>query len=136
MRYLAIDYGNKRTGLAVSDESELIITPLKVLQTDGALVSHILKIIAIEQIEQIILGLPLNMDGTEGRQAAVVRKFGSQLSVKTNVKVVYHDERLSSFDAKELLAPAEMSWRKRKKILDAVAAAAILRSYIDMKSPN
>ena len=134
MRYLAIDYGNKRTGLAVCDQTESIVTPLKVLQTDGALILHILKVIETEQAERIVLGLPMNMDGTEGFQAALVRKFGSQLALKTELTVIYHDERLSSFEAKDMLEPAEMNWRKRKKILDAVAAAAILKSYIDAKS--
>ena len=134
MRYLAIDYGNKRTGIAICDHTESIVTPLKVLQTDSSLISHILRVIEEEQANEIVVGLPLNMDGTEGFQSAIVRKFVSQLSVKTELNIICHDERLSSFEAVEMLAPAEMNWRKRKKILDAVAAAAILKSYIDWKS--
>ncbi|AQQ71919.1 Putative Holliday junction resolvase [Limihaloglobus sulfuriphilus] len=134
MRYLAIDYGDKRSGLAVCDAGETIVTPLKVLQTDGALLKHIIKVIEDEAAEAVVVGLPLNMDGTEGGQAAKVRDFVSQLSAKTGLKVFLHDERLTSFEAEDILGPAQMSWRKRKKILDAVAAAVILKSFISSSS--
>jgi putative holliday junction resolvase len=133
MRYLAIDYGDKRTGIAVCDATETIVTPLKVLQTDGGLVRQILKIVEDEAAEALVIGLPLNMDGTEGSQAAMVRDFASQMSLKTGLKIYFHDERLTSFEAEDILGPAQMGWRKRKKILDAVAAAVILKSYLSGK---
>ncbi len=131
MRYLAIDYGTKRTGLAVCDEEETIATPLTVLHSRDNLVKQIVDTIEEECIEAVIIGLPFLMDGTEGIQAKRTRAFGVELEKAIDIPVLFHDERLSSFDAEEKLAGLELTNKRRKKRLDAVAAANILQCFLE-----
>ena len=136
MRYLAIDHGQKRTGLAISDASETLVSPHAVIETANQqeLVRQILQVIDAEKIETVVIGLPFNMDGTEGPRAKKVRQFSSFLETQTDCPVLLHDERLSSFEAECLSVDLELTRKKKKKRLDAIAAAAILRSFIEQKS--
>jgi len=138
MRYLAIDHGIKRTGLAICDEGESISSPLAVLHglSDEQIVKKIVEIIERENIEGLVLGMPYNMDGTEGGQAKVVNKFAERLKKNTELPVNFQDERLSSFAAKEKLSPAEFTRKKMKERLDAVAAAHILDAFLEQKNKN
>jgi 6-phosphogluconolactonase len=133
MRYLAIDYGGKRTGLALCDKAEMIASPLAVVENQSALIPRVLDVIRTEHIEGIILGLPLNMDGSEGRAARAVRDFAKELVSHVSISIIFQDERLSSFEAEEKLAATDFTRKKKKKRLDAVAAAAILQSFLDKK---
>ena len=118
MRYLGIDYGQKRTGLAICDAGEVIASPLKVLTvSQDCLVAGIAEIVRRENADAIVLGLPLNMDGTVGYQAKRVRAFAAQMKVEAQGK----------------LAGVELTRKKKKKRLDAVAAASILQSFLDEK---
>jgi putative Holliday junction resolvase len=130
MRYLAIDYGNKRTGLAICDQAETIASPLTVIQGQKELAKKISEIIEAENVDAVVLGLPLNMDGSEGPQAELALKFGKQLQNCLKIPVLIHDERLSSFGAEEKLISANYTRKKKKKRLDAVAAAEILESFL------
>lgn len=136
MRYLAIDHGQKRTGLAISDASETLVSPYAVIETANQqeLVRRILKVINEEQIDAVVIGLPLNMDDSEGARAIKVREFGLTLEAQTNCPILLHDERLSSFEADYLSADLDLTRKKKKKRLDAIAAAAILRSFIEQKN--
>jgi putative Holliday junction resolvase len=136
MRYLAVDHGEKRTGLAICDKSERMASPLKVLLGQAELVRQIVKVVREEEIEAVVVGLPLNMDSTEGPRAKSVRVFGAELEKVAQVPVIYHDERLSSFDAEKKLAGLDLTRKKKKKHLDAVAAASILESFLDYKHGN
>ena len=133
MRYLAIDHGLKRTGLAICDASEVIASPLCVLRGQKDLCSKIAQIVASQEIEAIVLGLPLNMDGSEGSQATKVKAFAQQLARQVRIPIHLHDERLSSFGAQERLESMDLSKAKKRDLLDAVAAAEILRSFLDQK---
>ena len=133
MRYLAIDYGTKRTGLAICDPTELIASPLEVIKDRNDLPEYIAKVALQEQVEAIVVGLPLNMDDTEGPQAKRVRDFATLLSQRTPLEILFHDERLSSFDAESKMA-AHYTRKQKKNRLDAVAAASILQSFIDVKN--
>jgi len=134
MRYLGIDYGQKRTGLAVCDAGEVIASPLKVLTvSQDCLVAGIAEIVRRENVDAIVLGLPLNMDGTAGYQAKRVRAFAAQMKDRIDVPIYLHDERLSSFEAQGKLAGVELTRKKKKQRLDAVAAAFILQSFLDEK---
>jgi len=113
MRYLAVDYGNKRTGLAICDPDETIVSPLAVLKERESLAGRIAEIAQAEGADAIVLGLPLNMDGSEGGQARLVRRFSEALTPKTDVPVYFQDERLSSFGAEEKLRAAGMSRKKQ-----------------------
>jgi len=134
MRYLAIDYGTKRTGLAICDASETIASPLAVLHGQKELLNKIADIVETENVEAIVLGLPLNMNGTEGTQTKLTLKFAEQLKSRLTIPVNLQDERLSSFGAEEKLAPAELTRGERKKRIDAVAAAEILEAFLEEKA--
>ena len=136
MRYLAIDHGQKRTGLAISDASETLVSPYAVIETTNQqeLVRRITEIIRTEEVEAVVLGLPLNMDDTEGPRAKKVRQFGLVLQTQTDCLIILHDERLSSYEADFLSEELNLTRKKKKKRLDAIAAAAILRSFIEQKT--
>ncbi len=134
MRYLCIDYGQKRTGLAICDAGEMIASPLKVLTVaQSELIAGIADIINREKVEAVVLGLPLNMDGTAGHQVKRVKKFAAQMKECIDIPIHFQDERLSSFDAEGKLAGTELTRKKKKKRLDAIAAASILQSFLDAK---
>lgn len=133
MRYLAIDHGTKRTGLAICDSDETIASPLAVIQGQKELLKKIAEVVETENVEAVVLGLPLNMDGSEGSQTKLVLKFAEQLKDYLNIPVHLQDERLSSFSAEEKLASAKLTKEKMRKRLDAVAAAEILEAFLEQK---
>ncbi|HPP79372.1 MAG TPA: Holliday junction resolvase RuvX [Deltaproteobacteria bacterium] len=133
MRILGIDYGTKRIGIAVSDPAGIMAHPLKVLEVrpDD---SHLLEIQAIARsygVEKIVVGLPYNMDGTEGPKAREACLWGERVAELTGLPVVFWDERLSSFEAEELLAGHEVSPKRMRKLVDKIAAGIILQGYLD-----
>lgn len=134
MRYLAIDYGMKRTGLAICDAAETIASPVTVITGQGGLIAKIMEVIEDEKIEAVVVGLPLNMDGTDSGQTKKVRLFAEQLGAKKGVSIHFQDERLTSFEAEQKLAGLGITRKKKKKHLDAIAAAVILQTYIDKKN--
>jgi putative Holliday junction resolvase len=134
MRYLAIDYGAKRTGLAVCDAGETIASPYGVLHGQKDLIQRIGRVVASENIEAIVLGLPLNMDDSEGPQAQKVRAFAKQLQSHIRIPVYFQDERLSSFGAEQKLEEIGLSKGKKRERLDALAAAEILQAFLDQKA--
>jgi putative Holliday junction resolvase len=131
--FLAIDYGSKRTGLAICDADETIATPLSVVEGRAHLVEKVVSLIDSEGIGAVVLGLPFNADGSEGPQAERVRRFGVRLAEKIEVPVYFQDERLSSFSAERKLADARLTRKKKAKRLDAVAAAEILQMFLEQK---
>ena len=133
MRYLAIDYGTKRTGLAICDAGETITSPLTVIQNREPLPEKIAQIVETENVGAVVLGLPLNMDGSEGPQTQLVLNFADRLQAHLHIPVYLQDERLSSFGAEEKLAPANLTRGDKKKRLDAVAAAEILEAFLEQK---
>ena len=133
MRYLAIDYGAKRTGLAICDPAETVASPLTVIEGQKDLLKKIKDVVEAENVEAIVVGLPLNMDDTVGSQAKLVFQFGEQLEKVLDIPVHFQDERLSTFGADEKLAAAELSIKKKKKRLDAIAAAEILEAFLERK---
>ena len=134
MRYLAIDYGTRRTGLAICDPTETIVSPLAVIDSRKAIFDKIKETVISENVEAIVLGLPLNMDDSKGPQAQLVMKFCEQLKKHIDIPIHLQDERLSSFAAEEKLAPAQYTRGKKKQRLDAIAAAEILQLFLEQKS--
>ena len=134
MRYLAIDYGTKRTGLAICDQAETLASPLTVITGQKQLIKKIEEVIEKENVGAVVIGLPLNMDGTQSTQTKLVLKFTKNLKDHLNIPVHLHDERLSSFGARQKLTSANYTRGKRKKRLDAVTAADILESFLEQKT--
>jgi putative Holliday junction resolvase len=136
MRYLAIDYGTKRTGLAICDRAETIASPLTVIEGQKELLKKIAEVVETERVEAVVLGLPLNMTGSESSQTKLVFRFAEQLKDYLHIPVHFQDERLSSFSAEEKLASAKFTKGKKRKRLDAVAAAEILEAFLEQKKPR
>jgi putative Holliday junction resolvase len=130
MRFLCIDLGDKRTGLAVCDDNETIASPIGVIESRGDLYDKIAEAIKQYQAQALVFGLPLNMDGSEGDRAAIVRKFASQLSEKIKLPIFFQDERLSSYLAQGRLSQTGLTHKKKKNKIDAIAAAEILTEFL------
>ena len=131
-RFMALDYGDVRIGVAISDLTKTIASGLETykcrnLELD---LQHFLELAKEQDVEKFILGLPLNMDGSEGIRAEKTRAFGDKLSALTNLPVEYVDERLTSVEAEEILINAGVRREKRKEVIDKVAATLILESYL------
>jgi putative holliday junction resolvase len=133
MKLLGIDYGVRRLGVAVSDPLGMIATPFRTVDTfsDEQSVEEICSIIQEINAEKIIIGLPLNMDNTEGPMVKKVREFIEKLKLKTDLPIEFSDERLSSSLVEKILIDADMSRSKRKNVRDKLAAQVILQGYID-----
>jgi len=132
VRYLAVDLGAKRTGLAAGDDVVGLVQPVEVVQVPRgpALLDALARAVDRHGPDALVLGLPLNMDGTEGGATAEVRTFGAALAGRVKLPVHYHDERLSSFEADQRMARSGRTHRAKKELRDALAACAILESWL------
>ena len=137
MRCLGLDLGTKTLGLALSDKSNLIASPFKVLRWDGEnydlLFKELDSIIKDNQITDLVLGLPKNMNNTLGFAAERSLKFKDALEERYKLNITLIDERLSTVEATNYLLDADMSRKKRKQVVDGVAASIILDTYLKMK---
>lgn len=136
MRYtrkMGIDYGDKRIGIALTDALCIISSPYEVFQNQSMQqsINHIDKLIKEFDVDEVALGLPLNMDGTEGERAKLHREFGEALANFSGVKVFYIDERLTSAEAEELLIASGVRREKRKELIDKISAQIILQTYLN-----
>jgi putative Holliday junction resolvase len=131
MRYLALDLGDRRIGVAISDALGMLARPLEVFErtSRAADFDHIGDLVARHRVDAVVVGLPLNMDGTEGPQAAWVRDYSGALAEALAVPVHFWDERLTTEEAEDILRAQGKPPTKDR--IDAVAAAVILRSYLD-----
>ena len=130
-RLIGIDYGRKRLGLATCDPMGLSVTGQPTVVASGfeSAVTQVAQFITEQDVSGIVIGLPLNMDGTRGEMADEVERFSSALSERTNLKVMHWDERLTSTQAKRVLAERG-GGRRKKGDIDRVAAALMLESYL------
>ena len=133
MRYLSIDYGNKNTGLAICDQTETFVSPLVAIPTSNDLIGKIIEVIKTENVEAIVLGLPLNMDDSVGPQAKKVQAFAEQIKKQIDAPVFFQDERLSTFAAEGKMIAMELTRKGKKRRIDALAAAEILQAFLDSK---
>ena len=143
MRYLAIDLGDKRTGFAAGDDVVGLVQPLHVAEAHTRALQIKASVKAIEDYgpDRIVLGMPYNMDGSEGPRARMVRDFAVELeaAVKvalgpyTRVRIEFHDERLSSFAAEQRLNRTGRTHGEKKALRDALAACAILEDFLQAK---
>lgn len=132
MKILAVDYGDARTGLAISDASELLATPLPQIEEKSMnkAAAAILEAARDQKAEMIVVGLPRNMDGTEGSRAQKTRKMAAILERDGQLPVRFCDERRTTVTAAAQLSEVGTFGKKRKKILDSVSAAVILESFL------
>jgi putative Holliday junction resolvase len=133
MRYLSIDYGNKITGLAICDQTETIVSPLAAFPTSNTIIGKIIEIVRAENVEALVLGLPLNMDDSVGPQAKKVQAFAEQIKKQIDTPVFFQDERLSTFAAEGKMIDMDLTRKGKKRRIDALAAAEILQAFLDEK---
>lgn len=133
MRYLGIDLGDKRVGIALSDEDGTFASPHEVVQRTGdrAVIARVAQLVRTLDVSVCVVGLPLHMDGREGPEAEHARSFAARLSDKTKRPVELWDERWSTVAAER--AMRESGHRRRKQAVDAVAAALLLQAFLDAK---
>jgi putative Holliday junction resolvase len=135
-RILGLDVGDKRIGVAVSDPSGMLATPLVTIQRKNMKtdVARLAALASEQEAGMIVVGLPLNMDGTEGEQARKVRSLAKQLAFATRLPIEFEDERLSTFAATENLVERGVKTGHNRELVDMEAAAIILRSFLDRRS--
>jgi len=132
-RVMALDYGDVRIGIALSDVTRFLASGLenytrKSLQEDC---NHIADIVNKNNVKIIVIGLPLNMDGTAGVRVDKTKDFATELAKYTDAKIEFLDERLTSVSAEKILISADVSRKKRKQVLDKLSATIILQDYLD-----
>lgn len=135
MKYLGLDLGTKTLGLAISDKLGTIANPYKVLRYNdiNLLVSELKQVIVQEKIDELVLGLPKNMDGSLGFAADRSLNFKKLLESEVENPIHLVDERLSTVEAENILIKADVSRKKRKQVIDGLAASIILDTYLKMK---
>lgn len=135
MIILGIDYGDKRIGVAICDNSEIIATVLETIQNqDKKHIERIIEIVSENNVEKIIVGLPKNMDGSVGPSAQKALNFARTLRKHLDVKVEMWDERLSTVEAERSMISQDFSRKKRALKIDMAAAQLILQGYLDNQS--
>ncbi len=135
MSILCLDVGDKNIGLALSDSLGIVASGIGQLRRVGPKrnkeLEDIKKLISQHQVDRLVVGLPISMNGEEGDQARKVRNFVHELSSGVGVPVVLFDERLSTVEAERVLREAKASPRKRRQVRDKIAATVILQNYLD-----
>lgn len=136
-RKIALDVGDVRIGVAVSDTLGITANPRETYVRKGKTfeqdIAYFVEYAKREEADAFVLGLPLNMDGTEGPRVEVTREFGNALEEASGLPIIYVDERLTTVSAERMLIEADVRREKRKTVIDKVAATIILQSYLDGK---
>ena len=136
MRVLAVDFGEKRVGLAVSDPDTRIALPMTTLErsSDAQIITEIADIIDREQVDLIVVGEPLNLDGSRGTAAERAASFARKLAKSTGSQCKLVDETLTSVAAEERLREAGVDVRRHRERIDAVAAQILLQQFLDSRT--
>lgn len=132
-RIMGIDYGDKRIGIALTDLMQIIASPYEVYKTvdEKADIDYICNLIKSQQVNKVVIGLPLNIDGTEGERAEKTRLFASKISEKLKVEIFFQDERFTSVEADDILSSAKIKPNKRKGLIDKLSACIILENFLN-----
>lgn len=133
MRILGLDIGEKKIGVAISDELGFTAQGIDVIERkeDGKDIDEICNIISKYKVNKVIVGLPKNMNGTLGPSSEAVEKYAEELKTAMDIELDFWDERLTTVAAERILIKADVSRKKRKGVIDKVAASIILQSYLD-----
>jgi putative Holliday junction resolvase len=131
MRIMALDVGDRRIGVAMCDELEIVASPRLVIRRDGRELDTLASLVVDEEIGLVVVGMPYNAEGERGPQAQKVLRFLEQLRERLPVPVVEWDEHLSTWEAETMLIEARKRRAERRRLIDKLAAAVILRSFLD-----
>jgi len=132
-RVLAIDYGERRVGLALSDSSRMLASPLSVLPNPGwkQLISQLQSIIHEHEVRKVVIGIPWGLEGQETKKTTEVKEFAARLAADLPIPVIFQDESFTTVDALEALRSRGYDAKKSRYLVDAVAASLILRRYLE-----
>jgi putative Holliday junction resolvase len=135
-RFLGVDFGTRRIGLAVSDPSGAIAFPAGTLERRGLRrdLESLCALVKEREVARIVVGLPLHMDGRRGPEAEAAEKFATQLGEATGLPVDLFDERWTTREAERVLAETGRRGRKRRQVVDSVAASILLRAYLEQRA--
>lgn len=135
MRIMAIDYGDAHTGIAISDATGFLAGYTTTINSRKAevVLEEIARLVTEHKVDELVMGFPKNMDGTEGPRAELYRAFAAQIQEKTGMAPALWDERRTTVDAHRILFEAGKNAKKRKKTVDAVAATLILEGYLTFR---
>lgn len=135
MRVMSIDYGDAHTGVALSDPTGFLVGTTTTVNSrkQEVVLEELVKLIQTHRPDEVVMGFPRNMDGTEGPRAQLYRDFAVKLEEASGMKVILWDERRTTVAAHQILFNQGKDGRKRKKVVDAVAASLILENYLDYK---
>lgn len=135
MKILAVDYGDARTGLAICDEMEMLASPVGVISewNSERVIEKASEEAKKNGAKLIVVGLPRNMDGTEGARAEACRRFAENLEKLSGIAVELWDERRTTITAHQIMNETNVRGKKRKSVIDAVAATVILESYLEFR---
>ncbi|MBO5609796.1 MAG: Holliday junction resolvase RuvX [Eubacterium sp.] len=137
MRIMGLDYGTKTVGVAISDDMMITAQPVETIVRERAnklrkTYQRIEELISQNDVEKIVIGKPLNMNGTEGEMVQLMREFSQELSRRTGLEIIEVDERLTTSEADRILKETGVAISGRKEHIDKMAAAIILQTYLDM----
>jgi putative holliday junction resolvase len=131
-RILGIDYGSAKIGLALSDPLKMISKPFQVIRNKGEeTIKEIEEIVKQKNVEKIVLGLPLDKDGSDSAKTEEVRNFAHYLSLKFTIPIILWDERYTTCDANSFLKEIGIDYKKSKEVVDKIAASIILKDYLE-----
>ncbi len=132
MRVMAIDYGDARTGVAISDATGMLAGSATVIHSRDAqrVLDELVQLIQIHRVDELVMGFPRNMDGTEGPRAELYRAFAARLEERSGMPVHLWDERRTTIEAHQILHASGKKMKSHKKTVDAVAATLILEGYL------
>ncbi|MEZ4845655.1 MAG: Holliday junction resolvase RuvX [Bdellovibrionota bacterium] len=133
MRIIGIDYGQKRVGVAMSDPLGITSQPLPFIPNDKNMFPQLKKLVEENQVQEIVVGLPITMKGTSSEMTIEAEKFAEDLKKHVSIPVILQDERLSTMESEKLLISADVSRKKRKEVRDSMAASIILQDYLERK---
>ncbi len=137
MKYLGLDLGSKTLGISISDDNGIVATSLKVIRHNEdyeKLILEVEKLVTEKNIDGVVLGLPKNMNNTIGPKGKLSLNFKEELAQKLTIPVYLQDERLSTVSAQNVLISGGMSRKKRKTVVDSVAATIILQTFLDKEN--
>jgi len=139
MRIIGLDVGDKTIGVAMSDELGITAMPVTVILRTGSLkreIGEIRRLVEENDVESIVVGMPFMLDGTKGIQAEKVEAFVEELRRRLRVEIITWDERLTTAEVERILIASDQSRMKRKKVIDKMAAAIMLRSYMESRGKS
>lgn len=136
-RAMALDLGDRRVGIAMSDLMKMIANGYETYYRSGDEsrdIEYIKRLVVDNNVDEVVIGLPINMDGTEGVRVEKSREFGQKLGEVIDAKIFFEDERLTTVSAERVLIEGDVRRNKRKTVIDMVAATIILQAFLDKRS--